>query len=108
MSLDTWYHVSFDDEYIYRKVDPPEREGWNDKLRWDDIIRICYQLGDYLDPDELYIFTDKREESYLIPLEANGAPDLWGEIIERNLFDAELAIKIVSMTEGLYCWPKDT
>jgi hypothetical protein len=31
----------------------------------------------------------------------------WGEIIRRDLFDAELAIKIASATEGLYCWPED-
>jgi hypothetical protein len=89
MSLDTWYHVSFDEDYIYRNVNPPDREGWNDKLQWKDIIRICYHPGDFLEPDELYIFINEREESYLIPLEADGAPELWGEIIERKLFDAK-------------------
>ena len=107
LSLDTWYHISSNEENIYRKVDPPGQEGWSDKLRWEDIIRICYKPGDFLDPDELYIFTNEREESYLIPLEADGAQELWGEIIERNLFDAELAIKLVSMSDGLYCWPED-
>ena len=107
MSLDTWYFVSFDEDYIYREVDPPGRESWNDKLRWQNIIRVCFHPGDFLEPDELYIFTNEREESYLIPLEANGAQKLWGELIERNLFDAELAIQIVSMTDGLYCWPED-
>jgi len=107
MSLDTWYHVSFDGEYIYRNVDPPDREGWDDKLSWEDIIRICYHPGGFLETDELYIFTNEREESYLIPLEAYGAPGLWGEIIERNLFDADLAIKLVSKSDGIYCWPED-
>jgi len=107
LSLYTWYHISFDEEYVYRNVDPPNQEGWNDKLRWEDIIRICYHLGDFLEPDELYIFTNEREESYLIPLEADGAQELWGKIIERNLFDAELAIKIMSKSDGLYCWPED-
>ncbi len=106
ISLDTCYHVSFDEVYIYRNVDPPEGEGWNDKLRWEEIIRICYHPGDFLETDELYIFTNEREESYLIPLEADGAPKLWGEIIERNLFDAKLAIELVSKSEGLYCWPE--
>ena len=72
MSLETWYHVSFDKEYIYRKVDPPGGEGWNDKCRWDDIIRICFQPGDFLQTDEIYIFTSEREESYLIPIDADG------------------------------------
>ena len=107
MSIETWYHVSFDDEFIYRNVNPPDRQGWSDKLRWEDIIRICYQPGDFLEPDELYIFTNEREESYLIPLEAEGVSELWGEIIERNLFDAKLAIELASKSEGLYCWPEE-
>ena len=81
LSLDTWYHVSFDKEHVYRKVDPPGQEGWNDKLRWKDIIRTCFHPGGFLETDELYIFTKEREESYLIPLEAEGASNLWGEII---------------------------
>jgi hypothetical protein len=107
LSLDTWYHVSFNHEYIYRKVYPPGRQEWNDKLRWDNIIRVCYKLGDYLIPDELYLFTNKREESYLIPFEADGAQKLWGEILEKKLFDAKLAIEILSKTEGVYCWPEE-
>jgi hypothetical protein len=107
MSLDSWYHVSFDEEYIYRNVETPGKERWNDKFRWDEIIRVCYQPGDFLETDVLYIFTSEREESYLIPIEADGAPELWRKLIEKNLFDAKLAIEIVSMSDGLYCWPED-
>ena len=107
MSLDTWYHVTFDEEYVYRNVDPPNGERWDDKLRWEDLIRICYHPGGFLETDELYIFSNDREESYLIPLEADGAQELWGKILERNLFDAELAIKLATMSDGLYCWPED-
>jgi len=107
LSLETWYHVFYDEKYIYRKVDPPGREGWKDKFRWEDIIRVCYRPGNFLQTDELYIFTNEREESYLIPLEAEGVQKLWGEIIERNRFDASLAIKLASKTDGLYCWPED-
>ena len=107
LSLDTWYHVSFDEEYVYRNVDPPDGERWKDKLRWEDIIRICYHPGGFLETDELYIFTNEREESYLIPLEADGVQELWGKILERNLFDAEMAIKLATMSDGLYCWPED-
>jgi len=107
LSLDTWYHVSFDEEYVYRNVDPPDGERWNDKLRWEDIIRICYHPVGFLETDELYIFTNEREESYLIPLEADGTQELWGKILERNLFDAKMAIKLATMSDGLYCWPED-
>ena len=108
MSLSSWYHVSFDEEYIYRNVNPPERERWKDQFQWRDIIRICFRPGaEFFDTDELYIFTNKREESYLIPLEADGGSELWGEIVKRNLFDAKLAIKVASALEGLYCWPDE-
>ncbi len=37
---------------------------------------------------------------------ADGGGDLWGEIINRGLFDAELAIKLATGLEGLHCWPE--
>ena len=107
MSLSKWYHVTFDVENIYRNVNPPNEESWTDQLQWKDIIRICFKLGDLYTSDELYMFTDKREESYLIPIEANGGIELWNEIISRKLFDADLAIKIASTIDGIYCWPQD-
>jgi len=102
-----WYHVSFDENTVFLDVNPPGGEGWKDQFQWNDIIRVCFQIGDLWVSDELYIFTYKRLESYVIPTEANGGPEFWGEIIRRDLFDAELAIKIASATEGLYCWPED-
>lgn len=108
MSLSSWYHVSFDEEYIYRDVDPPDRENWNDRLYWTDIIRVCFKQGaEFFETDELYIFTNKQEASYLIPLEADGGLELWNEIIQRDLFDAELAIKIATGSNELHCWPED-
>ena len=69
---------------------------------------MCFNPGaEYFETDELYIFTNKREESYLIPLEADGGLELWDEIIQRELFDAELAIKLATGSEGLQCWPAD-
>jgi hypothetical protein len=109
MSLETWYHVSFDENKVFRDVSPPGGEAWKDEFLWEDIIRICFKPSDFLSSDEIYIFTSERPESYLIPTEADGGSDLWGEIIERNFFDAELAIEAATSTEpeALYCWPKD-
>ena len=56
-------------------------------------------------PDEVYFFTSLRPESYLVPMEASGAASLWGQVIERGLFDAELAILAASAIEGVFCWP---
>lgn len=105
MSLETWYHVSFDKKKIYRDVSPPNEKAWKDELLWEDITQICFKPSDLLSSDEIYIFTIKRPESYLIPTEADGGSNLWGEIIERGFFDAELAIEAAHATEGVYCWP---
>ncbi|MGQ0602486.1 MAG: hypothetical protein ACT4QE_12430 [Anaerolineales bacterium] len=58
----------------------------------------------FLGSDKLYVFRQQRPESYVVPLEAEGAQDLLGELIRRKLFDAEIAITAES-SEGLFCWP---
>ncbi len=105
--LSNWYTVTFDDTYVYRNARPPGGDSWKDNFEWKDVIRVCFQTGDLYSSDELYIFVTDREESYLIPIDANGGLEFWGEIIDRNLFDAELAIKIATVSErGLFCWPE--
>lgn len=107
LSLDCWFHVNFDADYVYREVNHPISENWQDQFQWKDIIRICFKPGvEIFSSDELYIFTDKRPESYVIPLETDGGSQLWNEIIERELFSAELAIKVATSTDGIYCWPE--
>ena len=107
MSLETWYHVSFDKNKVYRDVEPSGEEAWKDEFLWEAIIRICFKPNDFLSSDELYIFTSERPESYLIPTEADGGSNLWAEIIEKGFFDAELSIEAATATEGIYCWPAD-
>ena len=89
MSLSSWYHVTFDDKSIYRDVKPPNSESWNDRLYWKDIVRVCFNPEtEYFETDELYIFTSKREESYLIPIEADGGVELWNELIEKKFYSS--------------------
>ncbi len=108
-SLSDWYTVTFNDTYVYRDVQPPGGESWKDHFEWKNVIRVCFQTGDLYSSDELYIFVRNRKESYLIPMEANGVLELWGEIIDRGLFDAELAIKIATVSEQeMFCWPEIT
>lgn len=107
--LSEWYTVSFDDTYVYRDVRPLGGDAWKDNFKWKDIIRVCFQTGDLYSSDELYIFVTGRKESYLIPMEADGGLELWGEIIDHGLFDSKLAIKIATVSEqGLFCWPEIT
>ena len=104
--LENWFSVTWDDEYIYRDVAPPGKAAWSDKFKWHDIERICFQATDYMYPDDIYFFTTERPESYVVPTEAKGGSELWAMVIEKRLFDAELAIKAVTSSKGLFCWPE--
>ncbi|MGY5872908.1 MAG: hypothetical protein RTV72_11725 [Candidatus Thorarchaeota archaeon] len=78
------------------------------KISWFRIIRVCFLVGDHIKFDEVYLFTDERPESYVVPMDSFGGLQLWGEIIERGLFDAELAIKAASaFSNELLCWPPE-
>ena len=104
-SLADWFRVGFDDTVINIRVNPPERPAWESRVEWARIIRVCFKAGDLFTTDEIYLFTDERPESYLIPTEAGGGAALWDEIIRRGVFDAELAIEAASATDRLFCWP---
>ena len=105
MGISDWYAVSFDDEKITREAAPPGQDAWQDELYFKDIIRVCYQLEDFLVSDGIYIFTSLREESYAIPVEATGGSELLHELVRRELFDAKLLVQAMTATEGLFCWP---
>jgi hypothetical protein len=100
-----WFRVRFDDSVIGLDVSPPQRESWEAQIEWQRIIRVCFKAGDLYEQDEIYIFTNERPESYLIPIEADGAGDLWNEIIRRKLFDAEMSIEATSSVNKLFCCP---
>ncbi len=101
-----WYRVSFDEQRLYRNVAPPGRAAWGDALEWARIIRVCYQVGDFIDPDEIYLFSDERPESYLIPLSADGGKELFDEILRRQLLPGDLALQAMLTPETLVCWPE--
>ncbi|MFX1368290.1 MAG: hypothetical protein ACFFAY_06820 [Promethearchaeota archaeon] len=100
--------MRFDDEFIEIHVHPPGGDEHRAKIRWDEIIRICFKPADFLDSDEVLIFDQRQKNSYLIPIDADGGFALWDEILRRGLFDAELAIRLASLTNGDYhCWPHE-
>jgi hypothetical protein len=103
--LSDWFSVSFDDTAISLQVDPPGGDAWQARIAWERIIRICFQAGDWLESDVVYIFTGERPESYAIPTEAAGGQALWFEIIDRKLFDADMAIAASMATNELFCFP---
>ncbi len=107
MNLSEWFHVHFDENHVFMKVDPPEKPGWEQSFAWKDIIRVCFENGDWMSSDTIYVFTNQREESYVIPTEADGGSEVWSEIIRRGLFDAELAIEMATQSEGFACFPPE-
>ena len=107
MNLSDWYTVDFDDERIYLRGNSPGGEPWVVEIGWADIVRVCFQAQDLFISDEIYLFTRQRPESYVIPTEAFGGAELWGEIIARGLFDAELAVQAAMAADELFCWPAE-
>jgi hypothetical protein len=106
LALNTWFHVKFDEEFIDIHLHPPGGEEQRGRIRWDSIVRVCFRPADFLGSDEILIFIEGQEASYLIPVEADGGFELWDQIIDRELFDAELAIKLAtSSDEEFHCWP---
>jgi hypothetical protein len=102
-SLAEWYIVRFDETLVSLQVNPPHGTSWSEEIPWKQIIRVCFKTGDWLESDEIYLFTAQRPESYIIPTEANGGQEVWFEILKRNLFDAELAVEAATTNGQLFC-----
>ena len=103
--LSEWFHVRFDEHGIYWQVEPPGKQSWTDQVGWDHIECICFKATDIFESDEILLFTDIRPESYVIPTEADGGETILSELIDRKLYDAELAILAAGLTEGMLCHP---
>lgn len=106
LEISAWYRVTYDAESIALDVRPPNGEPWTRIIRWETIVRVCFEAGDFLVSDSIYLFTADRPESYVLPTEADGGAILWAEIIRRGLFDAELAISVMTAEPGIYCHPR--
>lgn len=103
--LNEWFFVTFDDNAVHMRAEPPGKAAWSQDFAWDTVIRVCFKAEETLVSDGIYVFTSVRPESYVIPAEAQGGNELWLEILRRKLFDAKLAIEAACSTGGLFCWP---
>ena len=103
--LSEWFFVTFDENEVKIRAEPPRREPWSQGFTWDSIVRVCFKAEDLGVSDGIYVFTSQRPESYMIPIEASGGSEFWSEVLRRQLFDAQLAIEAASSAGGLYCWP---
>jgi len=80
-----WFQLELTEEMVTLTVSPPNRPGWTAVIRWEEIERVCFEPGDWLQSDTLYVFTSQRPESYVIPLEAVGGLVFWQTLITRGL-----------------------
>lgn len=104
--LNQWFFVSFDDVRVLIRANPPGRESWEQEFPWASVQRICFKDEGLWASDGLYIFTSVRPGSYVIPTEASGGTEFLNELIARNLFPSEIAIKAAGSSDGgYYCWP---
>lgn len=100
-----WFSVSFDAERVYLEAAPPGRTPWKQDFAWADVVRVCLKTEDLTLSDGLYIFTRTRPESYVIPAEARGGAEFFSALMNRGLFDAELAIRAATTSGKVFCWP---
>ena len=107
MELADWYQVRCDQTGFTRTAQPPGAEAWSDQVRWADIVRVCLEVEDFVTTEALYVFTNERPESFAIPMQADGGPELLQALIERGLFEAQMAIEAASAEAGLFCWPAE-
>ena len=101
-----WFFVSFDDASV--RLDVKTDEPWRAEFRFDDIVRVCLKM----EPDSfsgvshgIYVWIAGRENSYAIPLDGTGGDALLSELTRRGLLPAELVIRAMGSTEGVFCWP---
>ena len=101
-----WFSIDSDDHQVTISANPPGGEVWTHAFAWESVIRVCFKAGGPFDQDELYVFTAVRPESFVIPMEASGAPSFLDELMTRGLFPAEQSIQAAMMEEGeILCWP---
>lgn len=106
--LSEWFEVTFDESGVLMRARPPEKEPWEQGFTWSSVTRVCYKPELPGVSDGIYVFTDARPESYVVPLEGRGGEALWNEIIRRGLFDARLAAEAKGKLSGeVYCCPED-
>jgi hypothetical protein len=100
-----WFRVRWDEAAVRLAVAPPGRPAWKAAFDWTHVTRVCFTVEEAGVSDGIYVFTEGRAESYAVPIEADGGPAFWDEILRRGLFDAELATTAAASPAGTYCWP---
>jgi hypothetical protein len=100
-----WFRVEFDDDRIRASAQPPGEPPFEFELSWRDIEKVVFIAEDYLRSDWICLVGCDRDDSYDVPIEADGGLALWEEILNRGLFDRELAGEASRSLGGRFEWP---
>jgi hypothetical protein len=101
-----WFSVALDDASFTLDVRPPGGEAWSQRLLFADVIRVCLETEPGFEgSDRIYVFTNARPESWVIPTEAAGGTEVLMALCDHGLFKHELVIEATTKGEGLFCWP---
>jgi len=80
---------------------------WNRPFRWDEIVKVCFKDGGIYSSDILFIELRDREKPAIVPTEARGGSEFFGELCGRGLFPLEVMRSAIRETSsGMHCWPK--
>jgi hypothetical protein len=108
LPLNEWFFVTFDNERVTLRANPPGRDSWDQSFTWSSITRVCFKDEGPYASDGLYIFTSERAESFVVPTEAHGGDEFFGALAGRGFFPPEvMASAVRSVDGGLYCWPPE-
>lgn len=109
-----WNAVSFDNEYVYRQGTLPtyrkffikvNQKAVQSNIKWSHISQVCFYSKGLYNPAEMKLVESFRN-TYIIPIDTKGGNELWTEIINRGLFDKELATEVMVSAIGEYCSPE--
>ena len=99
-----WFSCHLTDEGVQLSVQEPNNKPWDVSFMWNEISKVCFKAADLYSVDVLRIYL-QDDRHYDIPLEAEGGYALWEKLIEKGLFDEEVAAELRFAENEIRCWP---
>ncbi|RMG24233.1 MAG: hypothetical protein D6732_23930 [Methanobacteriota archaeon] len=99
-----WFCCSLAEDGVHLSVNRPDNDHWDASFSWKQITKVCFKATDIYSVDVIRIYLDDGTH-YDIPLEAEGGYNLWEQLIDRGLFDSELAAQLRFAENEIRCWP---
>lgn len=96
------------DEGVAVQVLSGMEQEWNQSCRWMDIKRVCFKDQGIYQSDLIYLEVANQERPVIVPTEARGGDEFFGQLEERGLFPREIWAKAIAETGGAtHCWPEN-